>query len=123
MTSFALTFFVLEHDNPSTKRIPILQHNEMYEKSISEHVGIGDLNQRTTAFTQWLLERPEQRIVVVGHSAFFRDLLQLGKDVEKMDNCEIRKVKLSVQSKFHSAEIVAHGGNALLPNNTSSAPL
>lgn len=75
------------------------------------------MNERTEGFKKWLLERQEENIVVVGHSAFFRDLIETEC---KMDNCEIRLVLLDKESqKFHSATTIVEGGQALLPNKPS----
>ncbi len=72
---------------------------------------MADLNERTHNFTQWLLSRPETNIVVVGHSAFFRDLI--GTEC-KMDNCEVRLVLLSEDGQFHSPQEIIKGGHTLL---------
>ena len=49
---------------------------------------------RLPAFLEWLWARPEERIVVVGHGAFFQGLTkELG--VERyLDNCETMVLKL-----------------------------
>jgi hypothetical protein len=44
------------------------------------------LNNRIESFRKWLKERPEQNIVVVGHSNFFRKFTGM-KD--KLANCQI----------------------------------
>lgn len=116
----------------------IVQHDAIYEKSITEHVGTADLAHRTQAFVQWLRQRPETRMVVVGHSAFFRELLRgytvlVGEGTEendggandddgggatrvaKMDNCEVRRVELLPNGRFApTTKTVVAGGKALL---------
>lgn len=122
----------LSHDAPTTT-IPIVQHDAIYEKSITEHMGTADLAQRTQAFVEWLRQRPETRLVVVGHSAFFRELLRGhtavngddtndndnddGHSVAKMDNCEVRRVELLPDGRFGkvTTTIVAGGSALLLP--------
>eukprot|EP00475_Leptophrys_vorax_P001640 TRINITY_DN108_c0_g1_i1.p2 TRINITY_DN108_c0_g1~~TRINITY_DN108_c0_g1_i1.p2 ORF type:complete len:231 (+),score=56.91 TRINITY_DN108_c0_g1_i1:35-727(+) len=47
--------------------------------------------QRVEQFKEWLKQRPEQHIVVVGHSAFFK--LMLGES-SKMKNCSLRELEL-----------------------------
>eukprot|EP01033_Poteriospumella_lacustris_P010021 gene10021-7163_t len=105
--------------------VPIVQHDAIYEKSITEHVGTADLAQRTEAFVEWLRQRPETRLVVVGHSAFFRELLRGhtapggdddgGGSVAKMDNCEVRRVELQPDGRFRATTTtVVAGGPALL---------
>ena len=54
--------------------LELIEDSAIYEKSLAEHAGLRSLRQRTTSFTAALLERPEECIAVVGHSAFFRDL-------------------------------------------------
>ena len=56
----------------------------------------GSLDQRIEDFRLWLCMRPEQRIVVVGHSAFFQRFLG---DLFKLKNCEIREV--AVERSHH----------------------
>lgn len=68
--------------------VPIVENEFIFEKNISEHFRFADMNRRVTQFIEWLRARPECVIVVVGHSAFFRSLLQLKKDM-KMKNCEV----------------------------------
>ena len=54
--------------------LELIEDSAIYEKSLAEHAGLRSLRQRTTSFTAALLERPEECIAVVSHSAFFRDL-------------------------------------------------
>jgi len=69
----------------------MMKHTNMYEKDIPEHVGKKDLAVRTEAIKRYLLNRPEQTIVLVGHSAVFRDLM--GR-AEKVQNCDVWEVPL-----------------------------
>jgi broad specificity phosphatase PhoE len=46
---------------------------------------------RVAKFREWLQERPESVIVVVGHSNFFRHFLGASS---KMSNCEVKKITL-----------------------------
>jgi uncharacterized protein YaiE (UPF0345 family) len=93
----------------------IMEHAQIFEKNISEHfhaITGAHINVRTDAFRQWLINRPEENIVVVGHSAFFRDLIETDC---KMDNCEVRQVLLDTDSgKFHSPQTLVAGGQELL---------
>ena len=43
---------------------------------------------RIESFQQWLAERPEKVIVVVGHSNFFKYYLRMS---DKLRNCEVHK--------------------------------
>jgi hypothetical protein len=63
------------------------------------HSGIHDespssIQQRIANFSEWLLRRPEQSIVVVGHSNFFRRWTQR----PKMDNCASFSFELAVRA-------------------------
>jgi broad specificity phosphatase PhoE len=46
---------------------------------------------RVAKFREWLQDRPESAIVVVGHSNFFRHFLGASS---KMSNCEVKKIVL-----------------------------
>lgn len=71
----------------SYKGIPIMEHESIYEKDISEHFGLINMNLRINLFKEWLINRPESCIAVVGHSAFFRDMLNTEL---KLKNCEVK---------------------------------
>lgn len=92
--------------------MPIVEHDGIFERDISEHVHIADMHVRVQAFIDWLVQRPERNIVVVGHSAFFRGLIGTRTG---MDNCEVKKVVLSCSDgTFHSTETLVPGGKSLL---------
>ena len=57
--------------NSSEGRIPILEHEQIYERSIMEHIAQETIVPRIRSFETWLQARPESIIVVVGHSSFF----------------------------------------------------
>ena len=67
-----------------------LENDSIFEKNISEHI-FTSMRPRIEKFKQWLYDRKETFIVVVGHSAFFRDML--GVSV-KMKNCEVKRCAL-----------------------------
>lgn len=71
------------------------EHPELYEKSIREHLRLSRMGPRVDAFVQWLLDRPEQRICVVGHSAFFRKMIG-----DRIGNCEIKYVSLAADGSW-----------------------
>lgn len=52
---------------------------------------MADMSQRTVNFIQWLLDRPEKNIVVVGHSAFFRDLLAASVEGNTVSNTSAKE--------------------------------
>lgn len=63
--------------------VPLVEDPSIYEKDLAEHAGLRSLEQRTRSFSASLLARPEKRIVVVGHSAFFRALFADGDGFDK----------------------------------------
>lgn len=91
--------------------ISILENENIYEKDIAETLGISDITHRIEAFKQFILERKEKCIVVVGHSAFFRKLV--GSSI-RMKNCEVQEVILSPQTGCMPIGILVEGGDALL---------
>jgi len=76
---------------------------------------VADMSVRIAAFVEWLLARPESCIVVVGHSAFFRDLLRMKL---KLDNCEVRSCVLNYDGTFDvsATTTIIAGGTELLPS-------
>mmetsp|Transcript_58817 Transcript_58817/g.102942 ORF Transcript_58817/g.102942 Transcript_58817/m.102942 type:complete len:219 (-) Transcript_58817:141-797(-) len=84
--------------SPGIDGIPrpkIEEHPELYEKSIGEHLWLSKLGPRVDSFVQWLLDRPEQRICVVGHSAFFRAMVN-----DRFGNCEIKHALLAADGTW-----------------------
>merc|ERR1719414_1126241 len=55
-------------------QVPLEEHDELYERSISEHMVRRWLAPRLARFTAYLQNRSESRIAVVGHSSFFEAL-------------------------------------------------
>jgi hypothetical protein len=107
--------------------VSIVEHEGIFERNIHEHLGLANIHNRTECFLKWLAARPEPVIVVVGHSAFFRALVQLpgGK---KMNNCEVLSAYLECipdATAGAGVQIVAdgilfEGGAALLRSETSN---
>ena len=64
--------------------------NSIYEKDRGEHIGVRSLKARCRAFKDFLLRRPERKLAIVGHSAFFRTL----GCVEHIQNVAIWKAVL-----------------------------
>mmetsp|Transcript_13765 Transcript_13765/g.26703 ORF Transcript_13765/g.26703 Transcript_13765/m.26703 type:complete len:240 (-) Transcript_13765:360-1079(-) len=67
---------------------------DLREKTVGEWVpGFkGSLDERIASFERALCARKEERILVVGHSQFFRHMLGMA---EKFKNCDVWKVELS----------------------------
>lgn len=99
----------------SGNTIPIIKHDDIFEKNISEHVGMADMSQRTVNFIQWLLERPEKNIVVVGHSAFFRDLLAASNEVNQVANNNTSTTE-ELSNKLDSSNASNHSGQSSKKN-------
>jgi broad specificity phosphatase PhoE len=93
--------------------IPMVQHDHIFEKNIAEHIGLANMKSRIRYFTEWIMKRNETVIVVVGHSAFFRDFLETDC---RMDNCEMRRVELTTEGSFRSCTTVVQCGVSLLLN-------
>lgn len=74
------------------------------------------MRHRIRQFKQWLLQRPEQNIVIVGHSAFFRDFLQTQV---KMKNCEVKQCILQNDGEIETHSILFAGGESLLHSEES----
>jgi broad specificity phosphatase PhoE len=91
--------------------VRIEEHPNIFEKDISEHLHVADINYRVNDFVRDLMERPERCIVVVGHSAFFREMLQTEC---KMKNCEVRECYLTSDGAIENMRTVIEGGDALL---------
>jgi hypothetical protein len=106
LTSFLYIVYTIE--------LPIIENPNIYEKNITEHMHMSDMTIRINEFVNWLLSRSEQSIVVVGHSAFFRDMIS---SECKMANCEVRKYSLTHNGDFIYCETLFSGGRCLLENN------
>lgn len=115
------------------KTVPIIQHPDIFEKNISEHAGLADLSQRTVSFIQWLLARPEKCIVVVGHSAFFRNLLAASliasverdesendKKVESANQQSNSKLEANIDSSKESADPINNSVTNSCSNNSKN---
>ena len=66
----------------------------------------GRLDTRISSFKDWVLSRPEETMVVVGHSQWFRRMLGMEK---KFDNCDIWKVQIGEDGKFQTPERLYQG--------------
>ena len=85
----------------------ILEKDSIFEKNVSEHI-YTSMKPRIEEFKTWLYDRKENFIVVVGHSAFFRDML--GVSI-KMNNCEVKKCSLFAYNCAKSGVISSSGGS------------
>jgi broad specificity phosphatase PhoE len=96
----------------SAGSVPVEQHDLLYEQSVKETVGLGDMSVRVRQVTAWLLQRSESCICVVGHSAFFRAML--APAAVHPNNCDVWHVELKSDGTCANARRVVEGGTALL---------
>ena len=96
---------LLDHstNESNSKGFRILEVDLLMEKTPREWVDSGNFRQRMINFQQWLTEQPESTICIVGHSQYFKAMLQLDF---KFDNCDIWK------ATFHSDKFVTDNGNS-----------
>ena len=87
--------------NKEMKTTDIVEHPELYERSIKEHIRPSKILPRIEEFTKWLLDREEVVIAVVGHSSFFREMSGI-----EADNCSVWKLALSEEGKWRNAELL-----------------
>jgi broad specificity phosphatase PhoE len=100
--------------------IPIEENELVYEKNISEHLRITDMKRRIDEFIRGICARPETCLVIVGHSAFFRDMLDTDL---KMKNCEVRECFMTIEDgAIHDIRILVEGGESLLTDNNDHEP-
>ena len=83
------------------KAIIIIEHPELYERSVKEHIRPSTIVPRIERFVKWLLDREEAIIAVVGHSSYFREMSGI-----EADNCSIWKLTLSDQGKWNDTELL-----------------
>jgi len=88
--------------------IPIEENENIFEKCPTEYLGCTSIYKRIKSFTDWLLQRPEHSIVVVGHSAFFKLMLRS----DKMQNVEVRRATLSSAGQWTDLGVVIAGCDA-----------
>ena len=101
---------IFEKNNPTN--IPIIQHDDLYEQSANETLGLGDMTSRIAVVTSWLQQREERCLCVVGHSAFFRAMVAPADAT--WNNCGVWRFELTRDGVFANARRVVEGGRALL---------
>lgn len=102
------------------KVIPIKEHPNLYERGIAENFGVKKMRDRIHNVCLGLLEQPEDRILLVGHSAFFREMLggYDGKNVN-FDNCDVWTTLLNTDLTCTETALMYKGGHALLSSQTN----
>jgi broad specificity phosphatase PhoE len=95
--------------------IQIKEHPELYEKAIAEKVGIRNMKDRIQRVCLGLLEEPEERILLVGHSSFFLALLGPGESNRvRLENCEVWTTVLNADLSCTQTTVLHKGGHVLL---------
>ena len=69
--------------------------------SIKEHLRPSVIRTRIERFVEWLLDREEETIAVVGHSSFFRAMSGI-----EADNCSVWRLTLNEEGKCNSAQLL-----------------
>ena len=77
--------------SPPVKRVEELTC--LLEKTPSEWIpgNFGGFAKRIVEFEQWVCDQPEDSIAIVGHSQFFKAMLEM---TYKFDNCDVWEVTL-----------------------------
>jgi len=77
--------------SPPVKRVEEL--NCLLEKAPSEWIpgNVGGFAKRIVEFEHWICDQPEDSIAIVGHSQFFKAMLEM---TYKFNNCDVWEIKL-----------------------------
>ena len=86
------------HSNNDEKATSIIEYPGLYERSVKEHIRPSVIKMRIERFVEWLLDREEVTIAVVGHSSFFRAMSGI-----EADNCSVSKLTLNEEGKWSNA--------------------
>jgi broad specificity phosphatase PhoE len=73
----------------------------LQEKSPTEWISYSSLEKRMKEFENWLGEQPEEHICLVGHSQYFKALLNLDF---KFGNCDVWKMNFDSQRTLKDSE-------------------
>jgi broad specificity phosphatase PhoE len=99
--------------------IPIKECAEIYEKSLSEYAGLKSLKTRVDNFRLRTLKKyKENRILLVGHSKFFRSLIpDFVEKKQLVGNVSIWRAQLTVEGEWKpgSLELLVPGWREGLP--------
>lgn len=101
-----------EQKDPSVKRVEVL--DMLREKTPAEWIpgNIGSLRKRMDAFEDWLAAQPERVIAVVGHSQYFKAILNLSY---KFRNCDVWKIQFDASKRQQSSLAVSSEKDVLPP--------
>ena len=91
----------IPHSSSDEKAISIMEHPQLYERSVKEHIRPSVIKTRIERFVEWLLDREEETIAVVGHSSFFRAMSGI-----EADNCSVWRLTLNEEGKWSNAQLL-----------------
>ena len=88
---------------PDPDKIRVVSLDILREKTPAEWIpgNSGSLRRRLQAFEEWLTQQPESVVAVVGHSQYFKNMLNL---TYKFRNCDVYKLQFDPTQKSPEAE-------------------
>mmetsp|Transcript_10934 Transcript_10934/g.26819 ORF Transcript_10934/g.26819 Transcript_10934/m.26819 type:complete len:274 (+) Transcript_10934:244-1065(+) len=82
------------------KETPVICSDLLVEKQVSEYAyAQSAFRKRIQRFEQYLDTRPEETILIVGHSQFFRSMLGEASSVRKFKNCDLWEFQRNGEGK------------------------
>jgi broad specificity phosphatase PhoE len=82
----------------------------LFEKSLGEYVRIASFQTRVSQFKQLLASRQEERVALVGHSAFFRKLVpQMQARKREVGNVSVWRMDLMEDGSWQNVELLVPG--------------
>lgn len=84
---------------PSTISTPVVESTLLREANPIEYIISSTLHSRIDRFCNWLMHQSAKRVVICGHSQYFRRMLRT-KDL--MQNCDVWKVEFAYDRLNHS---------------------
>lgn len=82
----------------------------LFEKSLAEYSRMRSFPTRVSQFKRMLASRPEERVALVGHSAFFRKLVpQMQARKEDVGNVSVWKMDLMHDGTWQNVELLVPG--------------
>ena len=133
------------HVGSKTTVTPFIEHPLLFEKNVKETLldktpllggllkttlHVASIEDRIKEVKAWLLARPETTVLVVGHSAFFRNMLGpalVDGATPHPDNCDVWYTQLHEDGSCCETRLLVPGGRSLLsnpsePSDPSRAP-
>ena len=98
-------------------KLEVINHQDFFERDVQETLGVRDFNVRLVRVTEWLRARPESCVLIVGHSAFFRQMLEneLPNGASPyLENCAIWSTTLNGDGRCSNSYEMLAGSESLL---------